>query len=173
MKTQKKKVCVRDEKGSKRQQAAGQEKVPWANTRRPHNHQAKKKNEVSRLRDGKRLREGVLRAGRRLREGVLRQPARRREEEGGRRGVPERQRATSPGLSSSSGAGGRRGEGGKHGGRPHLTRSRKESTVFLLGGAAPGSPKPGVLRAAAPAPGRMMKPRATARPEASSVVPKK
>lgn len=83
MKTQKKKVCVRDEKGSKRQQAAGQEKVPWANTRRPHNHQAKKKNEVSRLRDGKRLREGVLRAGRRLREGVLRQPARRREEEGG------------------------------------------------------------------------------------------
>lgn len=62
---------------------------------------------------------------------------------------------------------------GGEAGRPYLTRSRKESTVSLLVGTAPSSPSPGALRAEAPAPGRTMKPRATARPEASSVVPRK
>lgn len=69
----------------------------------------------------------------------------------------------------------RRREGGGRSAawRPHLMRSRKESTVsFLVAGSAPCSSSC-VLSADAPAPGRMMKPRATARPEASSVVPKK
>lgn len=66
----------------------------------------------------------------------------------------------------------REGGGRRAAGRPHLMRSKKESTVSLLLGSAPGSPS-WVLSAEAPAPGRMMKPRATARPEASSVVPRK